>query len=203
MCSQPILEIFDKDLPIKIYTDASLQGVSGILKQIQPDGKEKPVAYFSKKLNVAQKKKKPIYLECLAVKEAVRYWQYWLIGKHFLVITDHKPLEELNIKSRPDEELGDLTYYLSQYDLKIKYSPGKDNVEADCLSRNPVLEPDENEDEQLKIVNLITVDDIITDQNTNEDLQKMKAKLKLKTTYTTRKLTKKKKSCFLKILVEN
>lgn len=94
------------------------------------------------------KKKKAIYLECLAIKEAIKYWQYWLMGKTFTVFSDHKPLENLNIKSRTDEELGDLTYYLSQYDFTIKYSPGKDNLEADCLSRNPVLEAYENEDEQ-------------------------------------------------------
>ncbi|XP_046424699.1 uncharacterized protein LOC124181971 [Neodiprion fabricii] len=54
----PILEIFDQNLPINIYTDASLEGVGAILKQKQPDGKEKPVAYYSKKLNETQKKTK-------------------------------------------------------------------------------------------------------------------------------------------------
>lgn len=60
LCAQPVLEIFDKDLPIKIYTDASLEGIGAILKQTQDDGKEKPVAYFSKKLNETQKKKSNI-----------------------------------------------------------------------------------------------------------------------------------------------
>lgn len=177
LCTQPVLEIFDRDLPINIYTDASLEGVGAILKQTQCDGKEKPVAYFSKKLNETQKKKKAIYLECLAIKEAVRYWQYWLIGKSFTVYTDHKPLENMNLKARTDEELGDLAYYLSQYDFTIKYSPGKKNLEADCLSRNPVLESDENTDEQLKIVNLIKLQDIVTDQNKNEEVQNKKNKL--------------------------
>lgn len=177
LCTQPILEIFDRDLPINIHTDASLQGVGAILKQTQIDGKEKPVAYFSKKLNESQKRKKAIYLECLAIKEAVKYWQYWLIGRPFTVYTDHKPLENLNIKSRTDEELGDLSYYLSQYEFKIKYAPGKGNLEADCLSRNPVLEADKNEDEQLKIVNLITLEDIITDQKKNKAIQQIKNKL--------------------------
>lgn len=59
LCSQPILEIFDPDLPILIYTDASIQGVGAVLKQRQQNTKEKPVAYFSKKLNEVQKKKKP------------------------------------------------------------------------------------------------------------------------------------------------
>lgn len=177
LCSQPVLEIFDQDLPINIYTDASLEGIGAILKQIQPDGKEKPVAYFSKKLNEAQKKKKAIYLECLAIKESVRYWQYWLIGKTFTVYSDHKPLENMNLKSRTDEELGDLAYYLSQYDFKIKYAPGKNNLEADCLSRNPVLDSDKNTDEQLKIVNLITMEDILMDQNSNVEIQNNKDKL--------------------------
>ncbi|CAK1549412.1 unnamed protein product [Leptosia nina] len=177
LCSQPILEIFDSNLPINIYTDASIEGVGAILKQIQLNGKEKPVAYFSKKLNTAQKKKKAIYLECLAIKEAVRYWQYWLIGKSFTVYTDHKPLENMNLKSRTDEELGDLVYYLSQYDFKIIYSPGKNNLEADCLSRNPVLGIEENRDEQLKVVNFIECDDIIKDQDSNEELQNNKNRL--------------------------
>lgn len=177
LCSQPVLEIYDQNLPINIYTDASLEGVGAILKQVQPDGKERPVAYFSKKLNNAQKKKKAIYLECLAIKEAVRYWQYWLIGKSFTVYSDHKPLENMNLKSRTDEELGDLTYYLSQYEFKIKYAPGSKNLEADCLSRNPVLESDQNMDEQLKVVNLIKMKDIILDQNGNKEIQNKKMKL--------------------------
>lgn len=59
LCRQPILGIFDPKLPINIYTDASLKGIGAILKQPQMDGEDKPIAYFSKKLNDAQKKKKP------------------------------------------------------------------------------------------------------------------------------------------------
>lgn len=70
----------------------------------------------------------------------------------------------MNIKARTDEELGDMTYYLSQYEFEIKYSPGKYNLETDCLSRNPVLEPHENEEEELKVANLINLETIISDQ---------------------------------------
>ncbi|CAF4882062.1 unnamed protein product [Pieris macdunnoughi] len=169
-----LLNIYDPDLPIKIYTDASIKGVGAVLKQEDKNGDNRPVAYFSKKLNEVQKKKKAIYLECLAIKEAVKYWQHWLMGKEFMVYSDHKPLENMNIKSRTDEELGDLTYYLSQYNFKIKYNPGKSNQEADCLSRNPVLEPYDNNDDFLKVVNIINLEDIKNDQNINLDIEKEK-----------------------------
>lgn len=178
LCSQPILRIFDPNLPIYIYTDASIQGIGAVLKQQEQNEDKKPVAYFSRKLNEAQKRKKPIYLECLAIKEAVKFWQHWLIGKKIIVYTDHKPLENLRIKSRTDEELGDLTYYLSQYDIEIRYNPGVSNQEADCLSRNPVLEADENTEEKLKIVNLISLEDIKNDQNNNKRLQEKRNNLK-------------------------
>lgn len=180
LCSKPILAIFDPNLPISIYTDASMQGIGAVLKQTQQDGEEKPCAYFSKKLSDAQKKKKAIYLECFAIKEAIKYWQIWLIGKKFTVFSDHKPLEKMNIKSRTDEELGDLTHYLSQFEFDIIYSPGKYNIEADSLSRNPVLEPSENQEEVLKVVNLVKLEDILSDQDKNDDLKQNKNKLNFK-----------------------
>jgi len=162
--SKPVLRIFNPDLSIKIFTDACIKGVGAVLKQEDENGHSKPVAYFSKKLTEAQKKKKAIYLECLTIKETAKYWQHWLIGKEFIVHSDHKSLENMNIKARTDEELGDLTYYLSQYvcDFKIKYNPEKSNQEADCLSRNPELY--ENADEVLKVINLINLEDIKNDQ---------------------------------------
>ena len=60
-------------------------------------------------------------------------------------------------------------HYLSQYDFKIIYSPGKDNVEADALSRNPVLKSFENEEDVLKVVNIITKKGIIQDKKENEE----------------------------------
>lgn len=96
------------------------------------------------------------------------------MNRRFIVFTDHKPLENLNLKSRTDEELGDMVYYLSQYNFEIKYRPGKYNQEADCLSRNPVLEPNENNEDQLRVVNLIALQDILKDQEENTNLQREK-----------------------------
>ena len=162
LTSAPALAIFDPDLPTAIYTDASLEGLGAVLKQIQPNGEEKPVAFFSKKLTPGQKKKKAIYIEAIAVKEAVQFWQYWLIGRKFEVITDHKPLADMNLRARPDEELGDIATYLLQYDFTIRYRAGRENGEADALSRNPVLECGEGDQvrEPLRTVNTLTLEEI-------------------------------------------
>ena len=62
LTSKPILAIFDRDEPINLYTDASGVGIGAVLKQIQDDGSEKPVAFVSKKLSNAQKCKKATYI---------------------------------------------------------------------------------------------------------------------------------------------
>jgi len=117
LCSDPILAIFNPEAPIYIYTNASIKGVGAILKQPQENKMLKPVFNFSRKLTEAQKRKKAIYLESLAIKEAILYWQYYLLGKIFIIFTDHKPLENFNIKNCKDPDLLQILNYISQFDL--------------------------------------------------------------------------------------
>jgi len=67
------LAIFDPNLATIIYTDVSLFGLGVVLKQAQENNEEKTVAYFSKKLNESQKKKKTIFIESLAIQEVNKY----------------------------------------------------------------------------------------------------------------------------------
>lgn len=159
LTAAPILAVYDRNKPVSIFTDASGIGVGAVLKQTQKDGEEKPVAYFSKKLTEAQKKKKAIYIEALAIREAIRFWKFWLQGRRFTVYSDHKPLQHLNLKARPDEELGDLALELSQFEFDVIYRPGRENCEADCLSRNPVGAPSLSEP-IVPTLNFLTIDDL-------------------------------------------
>ena len=168
LCSSPVLAIYDQDKEVFIFTDASDYGTGAVLKQPDESGVLHPVAYFSKRLSPNQKKMSVIYKECLAIKEAISFWKYWLIGRKFQVISDHKPLEEMRVRARTDEPLGDLVFYLSQFDFKIKYAPGPTNVEADSLSRGPVLESFE-QDDGIRLVNLIMLEQILADQRSNEE----------------------------------
>jgi hypothetical protein len=167
LCSSPVLAIYDYHKPVYIDTDASYRGIGATLRQPQTNGLLQPVAYYSRKLSATELKMDVIHLECKAIKDAIKYWQYYLIGREFFVCTDHKPLENLTTKSRTDEILGDLVHYLSQFNFKIIYKRGKDNILADMLSRNPVLEYFTNED-IIQTVNLIELSDIQEDQEKNK-----------------------------------
>lgn len=102
----------------------------------------------------------------MAIREAIRYWRFWLIGRKFTVITDHRPLHGLKLKARTDEELGDLANELAQFDFEVIYRPGVSNCEADCLSRNPVLEGDEKDgfERIIPTLNFLSLDEIRTSQ---------------------------------------
>lgn len=140
LASKPILKIFDPKRPIKIYTDASKHGIGAVMKQVYENNEEYPVSYFSKKLLPYQTRYSASEIECLAVLEAIEHWHYKLIGREFLVITDHKPLEGFDKTKKPRTRLFNWALRLNQYQFKIKYRPGIENHDADFLSRHPINE---------------------------------------------------------------
>lgn len=74
----------------------------------------------------------------------------------------------MRVSARTDEALGDLMFCLSQYNFKIVYAQGKDNLEADALSRTPVLECFENEDDVLEVVNFVSIETIEEDRDDHQ-----------------------------------
>jgi transposase InsO family protein len=163
LISSPILAIYNPNEECILYTDASKIGLGAVLKQKQLDNKLHPIGYFSKKLLNYQKNYSITELECLAIIESIEYWHHYLYGKKFSVITDHNALKWLKTIKKPNSRLFNWSLKLSQYNIDIKYQSGKNNIEADCLSRNPIIDSNENI-EYLKIVNLLTKDELIEAQ---------------------------------------
>ena len=79
-----------------LHTDASVLGLGAVLN-VSRDGKEKPVAFFSRHLRCAEKRYSAMELEALAVVAAVDHFLPYLYGRSLQVITDHKALEQLMI----------------------------------------------------------------------------------------------------------
>jgi hypothetical protein len=163
LTSSPVLAIFNPNEECVLYTDASKVGLGAVLKQKQLDKKLHPIAYFSKKLLPYQINYSITELECLSIIEAINYWHHYLYGNKFTIVCDHNALRWLKSIKKPNSRLFNWSLKLSQYECEIKYIAGNDNIEADLLSRNPVIENTDNT-EHLKIINLIEKTEIITEQ---------------------------------------
>ncbi|TKR69578.1 hypothetical protein L596_021718 [Steinernema carpocapsae] len=122
-----------------IMTDASEDGLGGVLCQGDENGQLRPILFVSRRCLDAEKKYATIDLEALAIKHTVtavqQYIQY-VRGKT-LVLTDHQPLVAIFQKGtcankRVNRFVSEL---IPHFQLEIKHIEGKKNVMADALSR--------------------------------------------------------------------
>ncbi len=117
--------------------DWSTKGVGAILSQ--REGKfEKVIAYASKSLTEAQRKFHPMEGECYTLIWGVMHFRQYLHMKHFILRTDHKPLEWLAIVSDAHGRRGKWVGMLQDFSFKIVHRPGLKHMNVDALSRNPV-----------------------------------------------------------------
>ena len=135
LCSSPVLRSPDFDRGFVLQTDASGRGVGAVLSQLDDAGQDRPVAYFSRKLLPREEKYSTVEKECLAVKLAIQHFRVYLLGRHFVVQTDHRCLEWLDRIKENNARLTRWSLVLQPYDFKVVYRSGKANDNADGLSR--------------------------------------------------------------------
>ena len=134
LCSAPVLQSPDFERDFVLQTDASDVGVGAVLSQVDDTGADHPVAYFSRKLPPREQKYSTIEKECLAIKLAT---QAFTLGKPFIVQTDHRALEWLDRLKENNAKLSRWSIALQPFKFQVRHRPGKDNSNADSLSRLP------------------------------------------------------------------
>lgn len=148
--SSPTLAIADTSLPYELHTDASRSGLGAALYQRQ-EGYLRPIAFASRALSSSERNYPAHKLEFLALKWAVvdKFSDY-LYGSKFVALTDNNPLTYVMTTAKLDATGQRWVAALATFDFTIRYIAGKKNVDADALSRKPMLDDIEDDWDQDK-----------------------------------------------------
>jgi hypothetical protein len=130
MTTPPVLVLPNFDLPFEVECDAAGRGLGAVLMQ-----QRQPIAFFSKALSEGNLAKSVYEKELMALVLCIQHWRHYLLGKEFVVYTDHKSLKHFLQQriSSPDQQCW--LAKLLGYQFEVKYKPGLENKAADALSR--------------------------------------------------------------------
>jgi len=144
--TQPaVLCLYDPDAPVKVSADASSYSLRAVLLQ-QVGSVWRPVAYASRAMTETERRYAQIEKEALASTWACERFSNYILGRRFLIESDHKPLIPLlNSKQLDDLPPRILRFRLrmARFDYTVHHVPGKFMYTADTLSRAPVSQVDE------------------------------------------------------------
>ena len=134
LCSAPILALPQPGLRYILDTDASDTGIGAVLSQIQ-EGRERVIAYASKKLDTQQQRYSVTRRELLAAITFMNQFRHYLLGQRFLLRTDHGSLRWIFEFKDPRGQEARWLEVLAQYDFEIQHRPGQKHQNADGLLR--------------------------------------------------------------------
>ena len=130
LTSTPALTSPDFERTFILQTDASNYGVGAVLSQTDAEGLDHPVVYFSHKLLDRERKYSTNEKECLAIKLAVKAFQMYLLGRPFIIQTDHQTLQWLSNVKDENSRLARWSLALQPYQFEIQHRKGRTNANA-------------------------------------------------------------------------
>ncbi|KAG8195641.1 hypothetical protein JTE90_004977 [Oedothorax gibbosus] len=147
LTTDDLLVHYDEKLPLILTSDASSYGLGSVLSHLLPNGKEAPVAYYSRTMTKTERNYSQTDKEALAILAGVKKFHSYLLGRRFRIVTDHRPLLGIFNSTKPIPQMISprvLRWSLSlqAYDYELEYRKGKDIANADALSRLPVSTPE-------------------------------------------------------------
>lgn len=130
ICTALVLSLSDLSQPFIVEMDAFDVDMGAVLNQ-----PHHPIAFFSKPFYPKFLRSSTYVRELETITTVVKKWRQYLLGHHFIILTDHRILKELT--SQVIQTLKQQLYlaHLLGYDYSIQYCSGKANSVADALSR--------------------------------------------------------------------
>ena len=122
------------DRPCTLDTDASDVAIGAVLSQVV-DGVERPIAFYSRIMNSAQRNYCTTRRELLAVVAALQHFRHYLLGSQVILRTDHHSLKWLSTFKRPEGILARWIETLAEYSYTVEHRPGRLHSNVDGVSR--------------------------------------------------------------------
>ena len=124
---ETLLSYPDFNLPFEIHTDASHTQLGVEISQ-----NNKLIAFYSRKLQPAQRRYTTTERELLSIIETLKEFRNILLGQQIVVYTNHKNLTYKNFNM---EHIMRWQLLIEDFGPTIKYIKGPKNIVADALSR--------------------------------------------------------------------
>ncbi|CAB0028205.1 unnamed protein product [Trichogramma brassicae] len=104
-----------------------------------------PVGYLSRVLNKAEVNYSTTEKEMSRALYAMYHYRPYLLGRPFTLVADHEPLNWMHNRKDPGQRLMRWMFKFTDYQYTVQIQTRKENVVADCLSRNPLNDTPEAE----------------------------------------------------------
>ena len=131
---------YNPKLDVRVKCNASRSGLGAALEQKTPEG-WKPIAFASRFLNTTEERYSVNELELLGIVWSIDYFKYYLYGKNFTVVTDHRALLSILKEHRSNKSYNSrLSRWIDRllpYNFTIEHMPGAKMGLVDYISRNP------------------------------------------------------------------
>ena len=147
----------EKAGPFILDTDASDFGIGAVLQQVGTDGLEHVIAYASRVLTKPERNYCTTRKEMLALITFLRQFRHYLLGRHFIVRTDHQALKWLQTFREPEGQVARWQERLQEFDFECVHRPGRRHKNADALSRRPARPHGNCPSCQQTAINLISL----------------------------------------------
>lgn len=138
LCTSPIMQPPNWDLPFRCHIDASELAVGGTLTQLDEQGHDHAVAYFSKRLSTAEENYSANDRELLGLVYFLKRFRCYLEGSEFEVVTDNQVLKHFFSKQDLSRREARWLEFLSHFGItELTLERGKVHILGDTLSRAP------------------------------------------------------------------
>nr|VZI10038.1 unnamed protein product [Spirometra erinaceieuropaei] len=110
--------------PFILDTDASGFAIGAVLSQTDAQGVEHPICFASNTLTKSQRSYCTFRRELLAIITFIGQFKHLLIGRRFILRTDHKALQWLQSIKDPMDQLARWQEFLQDFDFDCQFRPG-------------------------------------------------------------------------------